>query len=103
MHHFICFDMGRYKIYIEGRSWSVSEKYILACDAMTLYINSKYHDFFSRGLIPLQHYWPISDTAECKSLKFAVEWGNNHTHQVIYFCFYQFISHHIHRTFLNIS
>ncbi|KAJ8748942.1 hypothetical protein K2173_013379 [Erythroxylum novogranatense] len=69
----------RYKIYIEGIGWSVSEKYILACDSMTLYVSSSYYDFFSRGMVPLQHYWPIRDNNKCTSLQFAVEWGNNHT------------------------
>ncbi|XP_022759545.1 O-glucosyltransferase rumi-like [Durio zibethinus] len=69
----------RYKIYIEGATWSVSEKYILACDSMTLMIKPKYFDFFSRSLAPLQHYWPISSKSKCSDLKFAVEWGNNHT------------------------
>ncbi|KAL5565614.1 hypothetical protein UlMin_028778 [Ulmus minor] len=69
----------RYKIYIEGWAWSVSEKYILACDSMTLYIKSHYHDFFIRGMIPLEHYWPIRRKSKCKSLKFAVDWGNTHT------------------------
>ncbi|XP_034709621.1 protein O-glucosyltransferase 1-like [Vitis riparia] len=68
----------RYKIYIEGWAWSVSEKYILACDSMTLFIRPRYHDFFIRGLVPLQHYWPIRDN-KCRDLRFAVEWGNNHT------------------------
>ncbi|KAL4323500.1 hypothetical protein GQ457_11G001270 [Hibiscus cannabinus] len=71
----------RYKIYTEGWAWSVSEKYILACDSMTLYIRSSFYDFFIRGMVPLQHYWPIRDTAKCKSLKFAVDWGNLHPHQ----------------------
>ncbi|KAK7349533.1 hypothetical protein VNO77_06975 [Canavalia gladiata] len=69
----------RYKIYIEGWAWSVSEKYILACDSMTLYVRPKFYDFFIRGMGPLQHYWPIRDNNKCTSLKFAVEWGNNHT------------------------
>ncbi|GMI95774.1 hypothetical protein like AT3G61270 [Hibiscus trionum] len=68
----------RYKIYTEGWAWSVSEKYILACDSMTLYIRSQFYDFFIRGMVPLQHYWPIRENAKCKSLKFAVEWGNLH-------------------------
>ncbi|XP_058745566.1 uncharacterized protein LOC131618339 [Vicia villosa] len=68
----------RYKIYIEGISWSVSEKYILACDSMTLYVRPNYYDFFIRGMVPLQHYWPIRDDSKCTSLKFAVEWGNSH-------------------------
>ncbi|EXC06843.1 hypothetical protein L484_017309 [Morus notabilis] len=69
----------RYKIYTEGWAWSVSEKYILACDSMTLYIRSRYHDFYIRGMEPLQHYWPIRENSKCTSLKFAVDWGNNHT------------------------
>ncbi|XP_010512465.1 PREDICTED: uncharacterized protein LOC104788418 [Camelina sativa] len=69
----------RYKIYIEGRAWSVSKKYILACDSMTLLIKAKYYDFFARGMIPLEHYWPIKSHENCGDLKFAVEWGNNNT------------------------
>ncbi|KAJ7951123.1 O-glucosyltransferase rumi-like [Quillaja saponaria] len=70
----------RYKIYIEGRGWSVSTKYILACNSMTLFVMPRYYDFFTRGMVPLQHYWPINrDNSKCASLKFAVEWGNNHT------------------------
>ncbi|KAJ8506280.1 hypothetical protein OPV22_007166 [Ensete ventricosum] len=68
----------RYKIYIEGSAWSVSEKYILACDSLTLLVTPKYHDFFTRGLMPLQHYWPIRDDDKCRSIKFAVDWGNSH-------------------------
>lgn len=71
----------RYKIYIEGWAWSVSEKYILGCDSMTLLVRPQFHDFFMRGMVPLQHYWPIRDSDKCRSLKFAVEWGNNHTTQ----------------------
>ncbi|KAK3029212.1 hypothetical protein RJ639_039292, partial [Escallonia herrerae] len=69
----------RYKIYVEGWAWSVSEKYILACDSPTLLIMPRYYDFFLRGMVPLQHYWPIKSNSKCKSIKFAVEWGNNHT------------------------
>ncbi|KAF0893706.1 hypothetical protein E2562_029386 [Oryza meyeriana var. granulata] len=70
----------RYKIYIEGRGWSVSEKYILACDSLALVVWPRYHDFFSRGLMPLQHYWPIpGGRGMCRSIKFAVDWGNAHT------------------------
>ncbi|KAL9225315.1 hypothetical protein vseg_001257 [Gypsophila vaccaria] len=71
-----CID--KYKIYIEGSAWSVSEKYILACDSVTLIVKPKYYDFFSRGLMPTQHYWPIRENDKCKSIKFAVEWGNSH-------------------------
>ncbi|KAL9237302.1 hypothetical protein vseg_011869 [Gypsophila vaccaria] len=68
----------KYKIYIEGSAWSVSEKYILACDSVTLIVKPKYYDFFSRGLMPVQHYWPIKEDDKCRSIKFAVEWGNRH-------------------------
>ena len=76
---FVCV---RYKIYIEGLAWSVSDKYILACDSMTLLVRPRYYDFFIRGMVPLEHYWPIRDNSKCTSLKFAVEWGNNHTEKV---------------------
>ncbi|KAB1222531.1 O-glucosyltransferase rumi [Morella rubra] len=68
----------RYKIYIEGYAWSVSEKYILACDSVTLIVNPRFYDFFTRGLQPVHHYWPIRDDDKCRSIKFAVDWGNNH-------------------------
>ncbi|XP_010672155.2 uncharacterized protein LOC104888778 [Beta vulgaris subsp. vulgaris] len=68
----------RYKIYMEGNAWSVSEKYILACDSMSLLINPKYYDFFTRSLIPMKHYWPVDTKHLCKSIKYAVDWGNNH-------------------------
>ncbi|KAH6812107.1 O-glucosyltransferase rumi-like protein [Perilla frutescens var. frutescens] len=69
----------RYKIYVEGWGWSVSEKYILACNSPMLLVPSRWHDFYSRGLIPRHHYWPVRNTQKCSSFKFAVEWGNNHT------------------------
>ncbi|EEF51389.1 protein O-glucosyltransferase 2 [Ricinus communis] len=68
----------RYKIYIEGSAWSVSEKYILACDSVTLIVKPHYYDFFTRGLMPNHHYWPIKEDDKCKSIKFAVDWGNSH-------------------------
>ncbi|XP_022141173.1 protein O-glucosyltransferase 1-like [Momordica charantia] len=70
----------RYKIYIEGKAWSASEKYIMACDSVTLIVRPHYYDFFSRSLIPMQHYWPISPNRNsiCSSIKFAVDWGNSH-------------------------
>ncbi|KAK7383017.1 hypothetical protein VNO78_28682 [Psophocarpus tetragonolobus] len=75
----------RYKIYIEGSAWSVSEKYILSCDSTTLRVTPKYYNFFTRGLIPVHHYWPIKDDDKCRSIKFAVDWGNSHkqkAHQI---------------------
>lgn len=68
----------RFKIYIEGSAWSVSEKYILACDSVTLLVTPLYYDFFTRSLIPLQHYWPVRDEDKCRSIKYAVDWGNSH-------------------------
>ncbi|XP_030934226.1 O-glucosyltransferase rumi homolog isoform X2 [Quercus lobata] len=68
----------RYKIYIEGSAWSVSEKYILACDSVSLLVKPHYYDFFTRGLMPVHHYWPVRNDDKCKSIKFAVDWGNNH-------------------------
>lgn len=77
----------RYKIYIEGNSWSVSEKYILACDSMALLVKPEYYDFFSRSMEPMLHYWPIRTGNKCRDIKFAVEWGNNHSVDVcVYTC-----------------
>lgn len=50
---------------------------------MTLYVRPNYYDFFIRGMVPLQHYWPIRDDSKCTSLKFAVEWGNNNVDKVL--------------------
>jgi hypothetical protein len=75
---------NRYKIYIEGSAWSISQKYILACDSMTLLVTPKYYDFFSRSLMPIQHYWPVQDGDKCASIKYAVEWGNSHKQSVIW-------------------
>ncbi|KAJ4955036.1 hypothetical protein NE237_011819 [Protea cynaroides] len=68
----------RYKIYVEGNSWSVSEKYILACNSMALIVKPRYYDFFTRSLVPLKHYWPIKEQDMCRSIKFAVDFGNSH-------------------------
>lgn len=76
--------LNRYKIYIEGYAWSVSEKYILACNSMALLVKPYYYDFFTRSVKPLHHYWPIQDTDKCKSINFAVQWGNQHMNKVNY-------------------
>ncbi|KAH0460825.1 hypothetical protein IEQ34_008400 [Dendrobium chrysotoxum] len=68
----------RYKIYIEGKAWSVSEKYIIGCDSPTLYVQSRFQDFVNRGLRPGLHYWPIPQNDKCRAIKQAVEWGNVH-------------------------
>lgn len=72
---------NRYKVYVEGIGWSVSLKYILACNSPTLLVDPEYLEFFTRGLVPRKHYWPIRPSKLCGSIKFAVEWGNNHTHE----------------------
>ncbi|KAJ6804394.1 protein O-glucosyltransferase 1-like isoform X2 [Iris pallida] len=28
--------------------------------------------------MPVHHYWPIRDDNKCRSIKFAVDWGNSH-------------------------
>ena len=82
MIKFASYD-DRYKIYIEGRAWSVSEKYILACNSPMLLVTTPFVDFFTRGLVPGQHYWPIRPDKKCKSIKYAVDWGNKHQREVI--------------------
>ncbi|GMH00527.1 hypothetical protein Nepgr_002366 [Nepenthes gracilis] len=67
----------RYKIYMEGKGWSVSEKYIQACDSMLLLVKARYYEFFTRSLVPMKHYWPINPNSLCRSIKFAVNWGNS--------------------------
>ncbi|TKY63895.1 O-glucosyltransferase rumi-like [Spatholobus suberectus] len=68
----------RYKIYVEGVAWSVSEKYVIACDSMTMFVKPTYYDFFTRNMVPLRHYWPISPKNMCEEIKYAVDWGNAH-------------------------
>lgn len=74
----------RYKIYAEGFAWSVSLKYILSCGSLALIISPRYEDFFSRGLIPKKNYWPVSPTNLCPSIKYAVDWGNEHPSEVCF-------------------
>ncbi|XP_037496811.1 protein O-glucosyltransferase 1-like [Jatropha curcas] len=71
----------RYKIYVEGYGWSVSEKYIFACDSMVLFVKPKFYDFFTRSMAPMEQYWPIMRKLgkQCVDIKRAVQWGNNHT------------------------
>ncbi|CAO2190205.1 unnamed protein product [Urochloa humidicola] len=68
----------RYKIFVRGRSWSVSDKYILACDSPELRVDTPFKDFFSRGLIAGKHYWPIDPARKCAAIRVAVDWGNAH-------------------------
>jgi len=63
----------RYKIYVEGNAWSVSEKYILACDSPVLFVTTLFQDILSRALVAGKHYWPINREHVCKSIKFAVD------------------------------
>jgi len=68
----------RYKLYVEGFAWSVSFKYILSCDSPVLVVSPEYYDFFTRGLMPKENYWPVRPRKLCPSIKFAVDWGNSH-------------------------
>lgn len=77
------FSDSRFKIYIEGSAWSVSEKYILACNSVTFLVTPHYYDFFTRGLMPLQHYWPVKEDDKCRSINHGVAWGNSHMKEVI--------------------
>lgn len=73
---------NRFKIYAEGHAWSVSYKYIFACDSPVLVASPTYHEFFTRSLIPMEHFWPIRrDGGLCSSIKFAVNWGNKNPEQ----------------------
>ncbi|XP_078437443.1 uncharacterized protein LOC144708022 [Wolffia australiana] len=72
----------QYKIYIDGRTWSVSRKYILACNSPVLVVEPHYYDFFSRGLSPLRHFWPVRADDKCPAIKYAVEWGRCHQTEV---------------------
>uniref|UniRef100_A0A0D6QT72 Glycosyl transferase CAP10 domain-containing protein n=1 Tax=Araucaria cunninghamii TaxID=56994 RepID=A0A0D6QT72_ARACU len=69
---------NRFKIYTEGFAWSVSFKYILSCDSPVLVATPEYYDFFTRGLMPQENYWPVRSANLCPSIKFAVDWGNSH-------------------------
>ncbi|CAL9063325.1 unnamed protein product [Musa banksii] len=70
--------MDRYRIYVDGLAWSVSQKYIMACNSPTLFVNTPWYEFFQRGLIPRRHYWPIPENNLCRAIKLAVDWGNEH-------------------------
>lgn len=74
--------MSRYRIYVEGLAWSVSQKYILACNSPTLFVDTRFVEFFQRGLMPGHHYWPIAADNKCRGIKFAVDWGNAHQEEV---------------------
>ncbi|CAL9079177.1 unnamed protein product [Musa textilis] len=68
----------RYRIYVDGLAWSVSQKYIMACNSPTLFVKTRWYEFFQRGLMPGHHYWPIPENNKCRAIKFAVDWGNQH-------------------------
>ncbi|CAL4931421.1 unnamed protein product [Urochloa decumbens] len=61
----------RYKIYVDGRAWSVSLKYILACDSPALLVDTRFRDFFSRGLVAGRHYWPVDAARKCAAIRLA--------------------------------
>jgi len=51
---------------------------------MTLLVTPRWYEFFTRSLEPLKHYWPINPDPKnlCKSIKYAVDWGNKHPEKV---------------------
>ena len=51
---------------------------------MALLINPHYYDFYTRSLLPTVHYWPINEKDKCKSIKFAVDWGNKNAKKVTF-------------------
>nr|CAB3469534.1 unnamed protein product [Digitaria exilis] len=69
------------QVYVEGNAWSAREKYIMACDSPVLFVRTPFQDILSRGLVAGEHYWPIRRDHMCKSIKFAVDWGNKHPAQ----------------------
>lgn len=71
----------RFKVYAEGATWSIGLKYALACGSVLLLLPHAHHDFYSRGLEPLRHVWPVTPGMLCNSLRFAVEYGNDHPPQ----------------------
>lgn len=74
--------MRRYRIYVDGFAWSVSQKYIMACNSPTVFVNTRWYEFFQRGLMPGYHYWPVPEKNMCRAIKFAVDWGNQHPEKV---------------------
>ncbi|TVU35916.1 hypothetical protein EJB05_17823, partial [Eragrostis curvula] len=71
----------RYKIYIEGNSWSPSEKYIFACNSTVLFVETPFQDILSRALVADKHYLHINRDDMCRSIKTAVDRGNQHPEQ----------------------
>ncbi|KAG6475963.1 O-glucosyltransferase rumi homolog [Zingiber officinale] len=69
---------NRYRIYVDGLAWSVSQKYIMACNSPTLFLDTPWIEFFQRGLVPGHHYWPIRGNNKCRAIKVAVDFGNGH-------------------------
>ncbi|XP_057828394.2 uncharacterized protein LOC131039621 [Cryptomeria japonica] len=73
----------RYKIYIEGKTWSVSMKNIMACNSPTLLIRPQYYEFFQRGLVAHKHYLPVSSEKMCDSVNTTVNWGNSNIEEAM--------------------
>ncbi|CAM6098106.1 unnamed protein product [Calypogeia fissa] len=57
----------RYMVYVEGVTWSVSLKYIMACGSTTMVVSPSYYDFFQRGLQPGVHYIQVQPNESCVS------------------------------------
>jgi hypothetical protein len=64
---------------MEGWAWSASAKYILACDATTLMVESEWFEFWYRGLKAGVNFLPVSKTPNlCANIRKAVDWARAH-------------------------
>lgn len=69
----------RFKLYMEGWAWSASGKYILACDATTLMVESEWYEFWYRGLKPGVNFLPVAKAPNlCANIRKTVDWGRAH-------------------------
>lgn len=70
---------SRFKLYMEGWAWSASAKYIMACDATTLMVESEWFEFWYRGLKAGVNFLPVSKTPNlCANIRKAVDWARAH-------------------------
>ena len=56
---YLIFFKVRNTVGTKGYAWPVSLKYILACGCLSLIIDPVHQEFFSRGLVPKENYWPM--------------------------------------------
>lgn len=71
-------------LYVEGRAWSVSLKYWLACGGCVLRVGDQYFDFYSRQLNNDVHYkngFTVNEALNCDSLIEASNWVHQHPNE----------------------